>query len=176
MGDRRRIVAGNWKMHGSLASARELAVALAGASHEAGRGLPEVIVFPPYPHLDAVRRVLDDAQSAGGIAVQLGAQDVSVHKEGAHTGEVSAGMLDDCGCSHILVGHSERRSAFGESDELVARKFRRAADQGLIPVLVRGGNASRTGSGKDRGSRSEAARGGNETVRRRCIRTGGPGL
>ena len=138
MGDRRRIVAGNWKMHGSLASARELAAALAGASHEAARGLPEVIVFPPYPHLDAVRRVLDDAQSAAGIAVQLGAQDVSGHEQGAHTGEVSAGMLDDCGCSHVLVGHSERRSAFGESDELVARKFRRAADHGLIPVLCVG--------------------------------------
>lgn len=138
MADRRRIVAGNWKMHGSRASARELAGALAGAKHEGARGLPEVIVFPPFPHLDAVRRVLDEAQSAENIAVQLGAQDLSSHEQGAHTGEVSADMLDDCGCSHVLVGHSERRTAFGESDELVAQKFRQAANHGLIPVLCVG--------------------------------------
>ena len=138
MTDRRRIVAGNWKMHGSLASARELAGALAGTTHESGRGLPDVIVFPPFPHLDAVRRVLEAADSAGTLAVQLGAQDVSVHEQGAHTGEVSAGMLADCGCSHVLVGHSERRAGLRESDELVAKKFRRAADHGLIPVLCIG--------------------------------------
>ena len=138
MTERRRIVAGNWKMHGSLASARELAGALAGKGPEPDRGLPEVIVFPPFPHLDAVRRVLEDAESNGTLAVQLGAQDVSVHGQGAHTGEVSAGMLADCGCSHVLVGHSERRTGFGESDGLVARKFRRAADHGLTPVLCVG--------------------------------------
>ena len=138
MSDRRRIVAGNWKMHGNLASARELAGALAGATRESGGGLPEVIVFPPFPHLDAVRRVLDETRSAANVAVQLGAQDVSRHEQGAHTGEVSADMLSDCGCSHVLVGHSERRTAFGESDGLVARKFRRAADHGLVPVLCVG--------------------------------------
>ena len=150
MTDRRRIVAGNWKMHGSLASARELAGALAGARHEPGRGLPEVIVFPPFPHLDAVRGLLKDAEEAGTLAVQLGAQDVSIHGQGAHTGEVSAGMLADCGCSHVLVGHSERRTGLRESDELVARKFHQAADHGLIPVLCVGETrpereASRTG-------------------------------
>lgn len=138
MTDRRRIVAGNWKMHGSLVSARELARALAGATHEPGRGLPEVIVFPPFPHLEAVRRVLDDTQPAGTLAVQLGAQDVSVDGQGAHTGEVSADMLTDCGCSHVLVGHSERRANLRESDELVAKKFRQAADHGLVPVLCVG--------------------------------------
>lgn len=138
MTDRRRIVAGNWKMHGSLYSASELAGALAATTHEAGRGLPEVIVFPPFPHLDAVRRVLEEAESAGTLAVQLGAQDLSIHEQGARTGEVSADMLLDCGCSHVLVGHSERRTGLRESDELVARKFHRAADHGLIPVLCVG--------------------------------------
>ena len=138
MTDRRRIVAGNWKMHGSLVSASELAGALAATTHEPGRGLPEVVVFPPFPHLDAVRRVLEDAERAGTLAVQLGAQDVSIHGEGAHTGEVSADMLADCGCSHVLVGHSERRASLGESDELVAKKFHRAADHGLTPVLCVG--------------------------------------
>ncbi|MDE0244347.1 MAG: triose-phosphate isomerase [Gammaproteobacteria bacterium] len=150
MTDRRRIVAGNWKMHGSLGAARELAGALAATAQEPGRGLPEVIVFPPFPHLDAVRRVLEDAESAGTLAVQLGAQDVSSQGEGAHTGDVSAGMLADCGCSHVLVGHSERRTDFRESDELVATKFQRAADQGLIPILcvgetLREREAERTG-------------------------------
>ena len=138
MSGRRRIAAGNWKMHGRLASARELAAALAGATREPGRGLPEVIVFPPFPHLDAVRGILEDAAPAGTRAVQLGAQDVSVHEQGAHTGEVSAGMLADCGCSHVLVGHSERRASLGESDELVAGKFQQAADHGLTPVLCVG--------------------------------------
>lgn len=138
MSGRRRIAAGNWKMHGRLASARELAAALAGATQEPGRGLPEVIVFPPFPHLDAVRGILEDAAPAGTRAVQLGAQDVSVHEQGAHTGEVSAGMLADCGCSHVLVGHSERRASLGESDELVAGKFQQAADHGLTPVLCVG--------------------------------------
>ena len=138
MADRRRIVAGNWKMHGSRASARRLAGALASAWQEPARNRPEVIVFPPFPHLDAVRRVLDEAEAAEGLAIQLGAQDVSIHGEGARTGEVSAGMLSDCGCSHVLVGHSERRAGLGESDELVAKKFRRAADHGLVPVLCVG--------------------------------------
>ena len=138
MSDRRRIVAGNWKMHGSLVSARELAGALAGARHESGRGLPEVIVFPPFPQLHAVRRVLDEARSAGNMAVQLGAQDVSGHEQGAHTGEVSADMLSDCGCSHVLVGHSERRTSQRESDALVAKKFHRAAGHGLVPILCVG--------------------------------------
>ena len=138
MTDRRRIVAGNWKMHGSLASARKLARALAGATHEPGRGLPEVIVFPPFPHMGAVRGILEDAESTGTLAVQLGAQDVSRYEQGAHTGEVSADMLLDCGCGYVLVGHSERRTGLRESDELVAKKFRQAADRGLIPVLCVG--------------------------------------
>ncbi|MYA30088.1 MAG: triose-phosphate isomerase [Gammaproteobacteria bacterium] len=138
MTDRRRIVAGNWKMHGSLVSASELAGALAATAHEPGRGLPEVIVFPSFPHLDAVRRILENAESAGTLAVRLGAQDLSIHEQGAHTGEVSADMLTDCGCSHVLVGHSERRAGLRESDELVAKKFQRAADHGLVPVLCVG--------------------------------------
>ena len=144
MADRRRIVAGNWKMHGSRASAQDLAGALAGARLEAAGDLPEVIIFPPFPHLDAVRRTLAEAR----LAVHLGAQDLSSHEQGAHTGEVSAAMLADCGCSHVLVGHSERRAANGESDELVAAKFRRAADQGLIPVLCVGETLPQRESGR----------------------------
>lgn len=148
MTDRRRIVAGNWKMHGSRASAIELAGALAGAGNEQDSGTAEVIVFPPFPHLDAVRRALDAARPGQRSTVQLGAQDVSIHEQGAHTGEVSADMLADCGCSHVLVGHSERRAAFGEGDLLVAKKFRRAAEQGLTPVLCVGETLSHREAGR----------------------------
>lgn len=148
MTDRRRIVAGNWKMHGSRASAIELAGALAGAGNGQDSSAAEIIVFPPFPHLDAVRRVLDDAPPGQRAAVQLGAQDVSIHEQGAHTGEVSADMLADSGCSHVLVGHSERRAAFGESDGLVAKKFRRAAEHGLVPVLCLGETLSQREAGR----------------------------
>ena len=138
MADRRPIVAGNWKMHGSQAMVRELAASLSrplGGKSSAG---PEILVFPPYPYLATVRRALQDSFRASHLQVGLGAQDVSVHEKGAHTGEVSAAMLADCGCSHVLVGHSERRAAFGESDELVAQKFLKAAEHGLTPVLCVG--------------------------------------
>lgn len=148
MTDRRRIVAGNWKMHGSRASAIELAAALGGAGGEQESSAAETIVFPPFPHLDAVRRVLQGTPPGEEATIQLGAQDVSIHERGAHTGEVSADMLTDCGCSHVLVGHSERRAAFEESDRLVANKFRRAAEHGLIPVLCVGETLSQREAGR----------------------------
>ena len=138
MADRRPIVAGNWKMHGSRATVRELAANLSRPLGGQSSAVPEVVVFPPYPYLAAVRRALQDSCRAGHLQVGLGAQDVSVHEKGAHTGEVSAAMLADCGCSHVLVGHSERRAAFAESDELVAQKFLKAAEHGLTPVLCVG--------------------------------------
>ena len=138
MADRRPIVAGNWKMHGSRALLSELAASLSRPLGRQSAAAPEVVVFPPYPYLATVRRALRDSCAAGRLQVRLGAQDVSVHEKGAHTGEVSAAMLADCECSHVLVGHSERRAAFGETDELVAQKFLKAAEHGLTPVLCVG--------------------------------------
>ncbi len=92
----------------------------------------EVLVCPPFVYLqDAVRALR-------GSNVAVGAQDVCAESAGAYTGEVSAAMLRDVGCSHVIVGHSERRALYGESDTLVARKFAAARAKDLIPILCVG--------------------------------------
>lgn len=129
---RQPLVAANWKMHGSLASGRALVSALLTglANREDG---PEVLVCPAYVHLALIAEALD------GGPLALGAQDLSDQAgEGAFTGDVSGAMLVDIGCNYVLVGHSERRSIHGESDQLVATKFARAQEAGLIPVLCVG--------------------------------------
>lgn len=151
MASRRPVVAGNWKMHGSRAALRQLAAGLCRPWPERSAAPPQVVAFPPYPYLATVRRALRNSFGGSGLEVATGAQDVSVHDQGAHTGEVSAAMLADCGCSHVLVGHSERRAAFGESDELVARKFLQAARQGLTPVLCVGETLEQRRRGQTRG-------------------------
>ena len=127
---RSKIVAGNWKMFGSAASARELVagIAPAVAAHDA----VQVIVFPPAVYIGGV------VAQAAGTRLAVGAQTVSEHAEGAHTGEVAACMLIDVGCRYVLVGHSERRQFQQETSELVAAKFMAARRAGLIPVLCVG--------------------------------------
>jgi len=127
---RRPLVAGNWKMHGSRAANAALVSDILAAG-QADDG-PEVLVCPPFPYLWEVGRSLKDS----GIA--LGAQDVCAEAQGAHTGEVSAGMLADVGCGYVIVGHSERRALYGEGDQLVARKFVAAQREGLVPILCVG--------------------------------------
>jgi triosephosphate isomerase len=125
---RTKLVAGNWKMHGSLASNE----ALLHAVRDGVKGPAEVAVCVPYPYLGQARNALD------GSSVAWGAQDVSEHAQGAWTGEVSGAMLADFGCSYVLVGHSERRSFFGDTDAVVAAKFAAAQIAGLKPVLCVG--------------------------------------
>ena len=137
MTQRRRMVAGNWKMHGTRGSIGELVSGLRERAQH-GRPSPQVVLFPPFPYLAHVGQALNAGAGEGNSPFLTGGQDVSAHGQGAHTGEVSAGMLVDCGCSHVLVGHSERRADFRETDELVARKFRKASGAGLIPVLCVG--------------------------------------
>ncbi|MFB9886636.1 triose-phosphate isomerase [Balneatrix alpica] len=122
---RPKIVAGNWKMHGTRESAEQLATGLAKLDVDA-----DVVVFPPYVYLDVV------AKAAPGL--KFGAQDVAVEVQGAFTGEVSAEMLADVGCAYVLVGHSERRSLYAESNEVVAQKFLAALRAGLTPMLCVG--------------------------------------
>jgi len=125
-----RLVAGNWKMYGTLASNRALLDAVvAGLSGLQG---VECVVCVPFPYLSQA------AERLRGTALAWGAQNVSEHAEGAHTGEVSAAMLKDFGCRYALVGHSERRQLHGESDAQVAAKFAAAAAQGLTPILCVG--------------------------------------
>ena len=126
---RRSLIAGNWKMYKTIAAgvalAREIAEGLRPAD-------PEVVVFPPATALHAV------AEALKGTAVKVGGQNMHFAREGAFTGEVSPFMLKDAGCTHVLVGHSERRHVFGEDDEMVAKKARAASDGGLIPVVCVG--------------------------------------
>ncbi len=126
---RRKIVAGNWKLHGS----RQFATGLVG---QVAAGLPldgvELVILPPLPYLGDLVEDFEDT------ALAFGSQDVSCNEKGAYTGEVSAAMLVDVGAAYGLVGHSERRQYHHESSELVARKFVAAANAGLVPVLCVG--------------------------------------
>jgi len=126
---RKKFVAGNWKMHGSLATNAAL---LDGVRAGVAGLAAEVAVCVPYPYLDQARGAL------GGSNVAWGAQDVSEHAQGAYTGEVSAAMLADFGCRYAIVGHSERRSYYGDTDAVVAAKFEAAMKANLIPILCVG--------------------------------------
>ncbi len=125
------LIAGNWKMNGSLAGSEPLLREIvAGVSELTG---VDVLVCPPYVYLQSV------ASWLGGTAVRLGSQDVSEHAgAGAFTGEIAAAMLKDFGCDYAIVGHSERRALFGDTDERVAAKFLAAQGAGLTPILCVG--------------------------------------
>ena len=127
---RRSIVAGNWKMHGSRADNTRLVEELLAAAPASAPA--DCVVCPPLVYLQEVGRMLRDS------LFRLGAQDVCADGQGAFTGEVSAAMLKDVGCEYVIVGHSERRLLYRESDQLVARKFAAAHSKGLIPILCVG--------------------------------------
>jgi triosephosphate isomerase len=126
---RKKLVAGNWKMHGS----RTMAAALVDEIAAAKPASIDVAVFPPFPYLAEL------ATRYGDSGLGIGAQDLSEHAgQGAYTGEVSGAMLADVGARWVLVGHSERRQYHREDDELVARKFAAARVAGLTPILCVG--------------------------------------
>ncbi|HET7371263.1 MAG TPA: triose-phosphate isomerase [Gammaproteobacteria bacterium] len=128
---RRPLVAGNWKMHGSREHLNTFAEAFK-ARLSGGIGC-DTGICPPYPYLADALRCFD------GSTVEVGAQNVSVEIEpGAFTGEVSGAMLRDLGCRYAIVGHSERRHRYGESDDEVAQRFSAAARAGLTPILCVG--------------------------------------
>jgi len=127
---RSRLVAGNWKMHGSLAANRRLLEGLISGL-QAADGV-QYSVCVPYPYLAQAETAL------AGSCIAWGAQNVSEWPQGAYTGEVSGAMLRDFGCRYVLVGHSERRAIYGETDKQVAAKFQAAQGAGLIPILCVG--------------------------------------
>ncbi len=126
----RTVVAGNWKMHHGPSAAREFFREFAP---EVGPGGPELLIFPAAVSLAAARESRPDSPP-----VALGVQNIHWEAEGAFTGEISAPMAVDAGATHVLVGHSERRHVFGETDEEVARKVRAAVAVGLVPVICVG--------------------------------------
>jgi triosephosphate isomerase len=127
---RGKLVVGNWKMNGGLAAnAALLSEIAAGWKPPTGR---ELAVCVPYPYLAQVQGML------AGTPIAWGAQDVSEHHAGAYTGEVSARMLAEFGCRYAIVGHSERRQYFGDTDAIVAAKARAALAAGLTPIACVG--------------------------------------
>ncbi|MBV8910168.1 MAG: triose-phosphate isomerase [Gammaproteobacteria bacterium] len=136
------IVAGNWKMHGSRAETARLIEELLARAPP--RPAAACIVCPPFVYLHEAARLLRDSQFS------LGAQDVCAEAQGAFTGEVSASMLKDVGCEYVIVGHSERRLLYRESDQLVARKFAAAQGRGLVPILCVGEQLAEREAGRTR--------------------------
>jgi len=135
MNTRRSMVAGNWKMYGSAAANAALVDGLRQglAGLGAAAGAVDTLVCPPFVYLAAVAGRLADS----GIA--LGAQNLCAETgQGAYTGEVAGEMLREVGCSHVIVGHSERRALYAESDEIIARKYAAALATGLTPILCVG--------------------------------------
>lgn len=124
------LIAGNWKMQGNAAQATSLVKNILASINR----LPnvELLVCPPFVHLPLVKQLLSNTP------LHLGAQNLSAEASGAFTGEIAGPMLKDIGCEFVLVGHSERRTLFGEDLPLVAAKFKAAQDAGLTPILCIG--------------------------------------
>lgn len=137
MNERRKLIVGNWKMHGSRPANAELLAGIVGARPYAA----DVAVCVPFPYLS------DTAVSLAGSDLRWGAQDCSMHKQGAYTGEVSAGMLAEFGCRYVIVGHSERRAIYGEGDGAVAAKAKAAIAAGLCPIVCVGETLAERESG-----------------------------
>jgi len=136
---RRTIVAGNWKMNASKESVNKLILGiLSGMSGVRS----EVVVCAPFPYLSQVEALIAHSQ------IKLGAQNLNSNSSGAFTGEVSANMIKDFGAKHVIVGHSERRSLYGETSSLVAEKVKAALDSDLTPILCVGESIEERESGE----------------------------
>lgn len=127
---RRTLVAGNWKMNGSRASITSLLEGMKRGAASVQQA--EIAVCAPYVYLADVEKALT------GTSIAWGAQNLAKEKSGAFTGEISGAMLRDFNCRYVIVGHSERRTLYGESDVLVAEKFAAAQRDGLVPILCVG--------------------------------------
>jgi triosephosphate isomerase len=151
MANRRPLVAANWKLNGSHSANRSLVMAVTDGLAAAGLGPTilagpnppvDVLLCPPFVYL------VDVAGLVEGSGMAIGAQDVAAEESGAFTGEVSAEMLRDVACHHVIVGHSERRALFGDSDERVAAKVVAALRAGLIPIVCVGETLAERDAGK----------------------------
>lgn len=128
---RKVIIAGNWKMHKTAAETSAFVSGLAGKLSP-GFDSCEVIVGPPFTALSAA------VGAAEGSPVQVAAQNLHWESHGAYTGEISAEMIKDAGCSHVIIGHSERRQLFGETDDTVNKRILAAQESGLVPIFCLG--------------------------------------
>lgn len=143
----KKLIAGNWKMNGGVESAKSLAAAVAEGIR-AERALLDrcdFVICPPFLHLAAVQGVL----SGTAAPVALGAQDCAFAESGAYTGDVSAPMLKDFGCSHVILGHSERRQYHKEDNALIAKKAALAHANGLVSIICVGETEAQRAAGKE---------------------------
>ena len=127
---RKKLMAANWKMYKTPPQAQEFLRAFLPLVEGHVRG--EIAICPPFVCLPAV------VEALAGQSIAVGAQNLHWEKEGAYTGEISAGMLTSVGCTHVIIGHSERRQYFGETDETVNRKLKAALAAGLTPIVCVG--------------------------------------
>jgi len=140
MSARRPLIAGNWKMYKTGPEAVAFVKALKPLVASAA-GV-DIMIAPPFTALSLV------AQEIKGTTIELGAQNLDWHPEGAYTGEISADMLTAAGCRYVIIGHSERRQYFGETDENINRKIETAAQAELIPVFCIGESEAQRDAGE----------------------------
>ena len=136
---RKTIIAGNWKMNASKASVKSLIDGILSGMEGVNS---EVLVCVPFPYMSQVESLIE------GSNLKLGAQNININSSGAFTGEVSADMIKDFGAKHVIVGHSERRSLYGETSSVVAEKTKAALDAGLSPLLCVGESLEQREAGK----------------------------
>ena len=128
---RRKVIAGNWKMNNDLSESQSLISKLvSGLSNE--KVNCDVIVCPPYTSLSEANSLLKNSN------IKLGAQNMYFEENGAFTGEISASMLKSTGCEYVILGHSERRTIFGETDQVINKKIKKALQSGLLPIFCVG--------------------------------------
>ncbi len=128
---RRKVIAGNWKMNNDLSQSKDLITKLINGL--SGQQIHcDVIICPPFTSLSEAATLVKDT------TVKLGAQNMYFEENGAFTGEISASMLKSAGCEYVILGHSERRTIFGESDELINKKIKKALQSGLKPIFCVG--------------------------------------
>jgi len=149
-------VAGNWKMHMTIPEAKNLATAVVKAATDLSEA--EIVLSPPFTALSEVKKVLEDS------SVQLAGQNLFWEEKGAFTGEVSAPMLKDAGCQYVIIGHSERRQYFGETDSGVNKKIQAALKSGIIPIVCIGETLAERERGETMDVISRQVQGGLEGV------------
>jgi len=128
---RRRIIAGNWKMFNNISESQNLVSKLVSGLNNQNL-IREVIICPPFTSLSEISNLLK------GTKIELGAQNMHFEEKGAFTGEISNDMLKSVGCKYVILGHSERRTIFGESDELINEKIKKALYSDLTPIFCIG--------------------------------------
>jgi triosephosphate isomerase (TIM) len=141
---RRPLIAGNWKMHKNHLEAVQLTQKTAWALTSDDTEAVEVVVCPPFTALRSVGTLIEGDR----LAIELGAQNCHPEPEGPYTGEVSAPMLAKLGCRYVIVGHSERRQHFGETDELVSRKAKAVLSAGMTPIVCVGESLEQRDAGR----------------------------